>query len=72
MEMDKSYWQQAKIVKDKQDFVQRVVRINNAQERQDFIADYGLDNFNSTLKTLSGEDHQKVIGRFRSLEMFGK
>jgi hypothetical protein len=72
MKMDKGYWQQAAENKDKKDFVQRVVRINSAQERKEFIEDYGLDNLNTTLKTLDGEDYQKVVGRFRSIEMFGK
>jgi hypothetical protein len=72
MDMNASYFERAGAERDKKLFTESVIRIRSQQELTEFIDDYGMNNFNATLKTLDSEDYKKVTGRAQSLRLFGK
>jgi hypothetical protein len=70
--MSEDFFQQSAQLRDKKLFTQAVVRLRTMDEYRQFLSDYGLDAFNTTVRSLEYEDRAKVLGRAHSLNILGQ
>jgi len=68
--MDQSIHTQMANIKDKKLFTQTFVRtVTSKEDLTNFIADYGIDNLNATIRTLESDDRARVVGRVHSINL---